>query len=160
MNNDKMVSVPFKALRDFLEHSACTYKGPEWTKNKAALRHAMSKGLVIPKDWAIVPVKPTREMVLAGHEAYKNAPCDEALIIYSTMLGCAPDAPGDVTREMNDELADLRALLLSMTCSYAQVVQAGYDRITALGGDCDGVQKMLSDFPDYAKARAILEIKP
>jgi hypothetical protein len=43
MNNDKMVSVPFKALRDFLEHSACTYKGPEWTKNKAALRHAMSQ---------------------------------------------------------------------------------------------------------------------
>ena len=43
MNNDKMVSVPFKALRDFLEHSACTYKGPEWTKNKAALRHAMSE---------------------------------------------------------------------------------------------------------------------
>jgi len=42
MNNEKMVSVPFKALRDFLEHSACTYKGPEWTKNKAALRHAMS----------------------------------------------------------------------------------------------------------------------
>lgn len=42
MKNDKMVSVPFKALRDFLEHSACTYKGPEWTKNKAALRHAMS----------------------------------------------------------------------------------------------------------------------
>jgi hypothetical protein len=42
MNNDKMVSVPFKALRDFLEHSACTYKGPEWTKNKAALRHAMN----------------------------------------------------------------------------------------------------------------------
>ncbi len=43
MNNDKMVSVPFKALRDFLEHSACTYKGSEWTKNKGALRHAMSQ---------------------------------------------------------------------------------------------------------------------
>lgn len=58
------------------------------------------------------------------------------------------------------ERDEFRDLLMSMTCSYRSAIQAGYDRITALGGDCDSVDKMLADFPDYAKARAALERKP
>lgn len=57
-----------------------------------------------------------------------------------------------------DERADvLEVLLRSMTESYAISLDAGYDRITALGGKCDSVQRMLADNPDYAKARAALK---
>ncbi|MDZ5601700.1 hypothetical protein SJI00_02765 [Pseudomonas sp. RP23018S] len=58
------------------------------------------------------------------------------------------------------EIDEMRDLLKSMTCSYRSAVQAGYDRITGLGGECDSVEKMLSDYPDYARARAALERKP
>jgi len=40
----------------------------------------------------------------------------------------------------------------SMTCAYRMAIQAGHARITALGGDCDSVERMLADFPDYGKA--------
>lgn len=51
---------------------------------------------------------------------------------------------------------DLEQLLSAITSGYASLVSAGCDRITALGGDCDGVQKMLSDFPEYGRSLAIL----
>jgi len=77
MNNDKMVNVPFKALRDFLEHSACTYKGPEWTKNKAALRHAMSAPVerdeqALFEEWhkSVVEGEPPHEKYNSGD--YRN----------------------------------------------------------------------------------------
>lgn len=59
----------------------------------------------------------------------------------------------------DEELDRTRELLNALTCSYAAVVQAGHDHITALGGDCDSVSKMLADFPAYAQARALLEPK-
>ena len=52
------------------------------------------------------------------------------------------------------EVEGLRELLRAMTCGYRMAVQAGHARITALGGDCDGVDRMLADFPEYAKAIA------
>jgi|GEM_PF-5196041 len=55
------------------------------------------------------------------------------------------------------ERDDLVELLREMTSAYRSTVQAGYGRITSLGGDCDSVDKMLADFPAYAKARAALE---
>jgi hypothetical protein len=40
----------------------------------------------------------------------------------------------------------------SMTCAYRMAIQAGHARITALGGECDSVEQMLADFPDYGRA--------
>ena len=45
--------------------------------------------------------------------------------------------------------------LKSMTCAYRMAIQAGHARITALGGDCDSVERMLADFPEYGKAIAM-----
>jgi hypothetical protein len=45
--------------------------------------------------------------------------------------------------------------LSSMTCAYRMAIQAGHARITALGGECDSVERMLADFPDYGKAVAL-----
>lgn len=42
MNMNDLVSVPRKALRDFIANSACSYKGPEWSKNKSALLHGLA----------------------------------------------------------------------------------------------------------------------
>lgn len=41
--NDVVISVPYKALRDFVQHSACAYKGKEWSKNKSQLMAALKK---------------------------------------------------------------------------------------------------------------------
>lgn len=54
------------------------------------------------------------------------------------------------------EVQELRELLRKMTTNYARALEAGFDRITFLGGDCDSVEKMLEDNPDYAKAIAAL----
>ena len=57
-------------------------------------------------------------------------------------------------------IAELRELLRLMTNEYAYCLEAGYDRITFLGGDCDSVSKMLSDNSNYAKACAALNPNP
>ena len=57
------------------------------------------------------------------------------------------------------EMEELRELLRAMTCGYRMAVQAGHARITALGGDCDSVDRMLADFPEYAKAIAATKRK-
>lgn len=57
------------------------------------------------------------------------------------------------------EVEELRELLRAMTCGYRVAVQAGHARITALGGDCDSVDRMLADFPEYAKAIAATKRK-
>jgi len=49
-------------------------------------------------------------------------------------------------------IAGLTEALESMTCAYRMAVQAGHARITALGGECDSVDRMLSDFPDYGRS--------
>lgn len=56
-------------------------------------------------------------------------------------------------------IAELRELLRLMTNDYACCLEAGYDRITFLGGDCDSVSKMLDDNVNYAKACAALNQK-
>lgn len=82
-----------------------------------------------------------RFMSLADHPR-RCADCDAAEVI----------APVE-----RDELMEL---LRDMTYAYRGAIQAGYDRITSLGGDCDSVDKILADLPAYAKARAALERKP
>jgi len=51
--------------------------------------------------------------------------------------------------------SELVEALGSMTCAYRMAIQVGHARITALGGDCDSVERMLADFPDYGKAVAL-----
>ncbi|CAI8806930.1 hypothetical protein EMIT0324P_11069 [Pseudomonas chlororaphis] len=59
--------------------------------------------------------------------------------------------------DRDQRVDELEQLLTAMTFGYSSLVSAGYDRITGLGGDCDSPQKMLSDFPAYAKSIAILK---
>ena len=61
---------------------------------------------------------------------------------------------------LREELTATRALLSTMTYEYACCLEAGYDRITFLGGDCDSVEKMLDDNPNYAKSIAALNPQP
>lgn len=58
--------------------------------------------------------------------------------------------------ERDEKLDQTQDLLRYMVYDYRTVVQAGYDRITALGGGCDSVAKMLGDNPNYQKAMAHL----
>jgi len=60
--------------------------------------------------------------------------------------------------QCREDLEQMRSLLSSMTSDYACCLEAGYDRITFLGGDCDSVQKMLSDNPNYSKAIAAINL--
>lgn len=61
----------------------------------------------------------------------------------------------DLTK-LDEKLDQTQDLLRYMVYDYRSVVQAGYDRITALGSDCDSVAKMLEDNPNYQKALALL----
>lgn len=56
----------------------------------------------------------------------------------------------------DEKLDQTQELLRYMVHDYRTVVQAGYDRITALGGGCDSVAKMLDDNPNYQKALSLL----
>lgn len=58
--------------------------------------------------------------------------------------------------ERDEKLDQTQDLLRYMVHDYRTVVQAGYDRITALGGGCDSVAKMLDDNPNYQKALSLL----
>ena len=58
------------------------------------------------------------------------------------------------------ECEELRTQLRLITGDYRTAIVNGHERITFLGGDCDSVEKMLADNPNYAKARALLEHKP
>lgn len=53
----------------------------------------------------------------------------------------------------NDQM---RVLLQHLVYDYRAAIQAGYDKITGLGGDCDSVAKMLADNLNYQKAMALL----
>jgi hypothetical protein len=57
---------------------------------------------------------------------------------------------------LQSDLTKARELLRRMTTDYACCLEAGHERITGLGGDCDSVEKMLDDNRDYAEARAFL----
>lgn len=59
-----------------------------------------------------------------------------------------------------DECKALRSQLQLMTGDYRTAIVNGHERITFLGGDCDSVDKMLADNPNYANARALLSRKP
>lgn len=53
----------------------------------------------------------------------------------------------------NDQM---RVLLQHLVYDYRAAIQAGYDKITGLGGNCDSISKMLADNPNYQKAMALL----
>ncbi|MNJ10038.1 hypothetical protein D3C77_41900 [compost metagenome] len=57
---------------------------------------------------------------------------------------------------LDEKLDRTQDLLRYMVYDYRSVVQAGYDKITGLGSDCDSVDKMLADNPNYQKALALL----
>lgn len=57
-------------------------------------------------------------------------------------------------------IAKVTELLRLMTVEYACCLEAGHDRITFLGNDCDSVSKMLDDNVNYAKACAALNPNP
>lgn len=40
---DEMITVPYKALRDFVQHSSCSFKGKEWIKNRSQLMAELNK---------------------------------------------------------------------------------------------------------------------
>jgi len=58
------------------------------------------------------------------------------------------------------ECESLRAQLRLITGDYRTAIVNGHERITLLGGDCDSVDKMLADNPNYANAHALLNRKP
>jgi hypothetical protein len=79
--------------------------------------------------------------------------CKAAILAREREKGVVSEA------ELRQQLADVsnerdgfRDLLRSMTFGYKAALSAGHERITALGDDCDSVERMLSDNPDYAKA--------
>jgi len=55
------------------------------------------------------------------------------------------------------KISELSELLRAMTVDYACCLSAGFERIISLGGDCDSVEKMLADNPNYAKAIAVIQ---
>ena len=57
---------------------------------------------------------------------------------------------------LREELANVKGLLRSASVDYACCLEAGYDRITSLGGGCDSVEKMLADNSNYARYKAAL----
>jgi len=61
----------------------------------------------------------------------------------------AQQAERDALLAERDRMAEA---LGSMTCAYRMAIQSGHARITALGGECDSVERMIADFPDYGKA--------
>jgi len=56
----------------------------------------------------------------------------------------------------DDQNDKMRVMLQHLVYDYRAAIQAGYDKITALGGDCDSISKMLADNPNYQKALALL----
>lgn len=70
------------------------------------------------------------------------------------------DALQERLNETDSDNDVLIEALRHMTCDYRTAIVNGHERITFLGGDCDSVEKMLADNPNYKKARSILEGKP
>lgn len=64
------------------------------------------------------------------------------------------------TLESTNDETQLRELLKALTCGYRMAIQAGHARITARGGECDSVEQMLADFPEYGQALALLRTTP
>ncbi|MNO20175.1 hypothetical protein D3C76_99220 [compost metagenome] len=74
---------------------------------------------------------------------------------YQRRTAMSDQLQADLTA-LDEKLDQTQDLLRCMVYDYRSVVQAGYDRITALGSDCDSVAKMLDDNPNYQKALALL----
>ncbi|WP_028941588.1 hypothetical protein [Pseudomonas vranovensis] len=110
--------------------------------------------------------EPVGEVVAFGESLHEIAWAQGKLPRLGTKLYTSPPtsdgfSAGDMADQgakafaaRDPEVEELRELLRAMTCGYRMAVQAGHARITALGGDCDGVDRMLADFPEYAKAIA------
>lgn len=98
---------------------------------------------------------PTEAMIEAAEEAYM--PFGDMGFALMAAYAAAPAAPeaapqAAATAPVAPDVAGLVEALGSMTCAYRMAVQAGHARITALGGDCDSVERMLADFPEYGRA--------
>lgn len=65
-----------------------------------------------------------------------------------------------VVCDQRAELDTLREQLRLMTGDYRTAIVNGHERITFLGGDCDSVEKMLADNPNYAKSQELLKRQP
>jgi hypothetical protein len=63
-------------------------------------------------------------------------------------------------RDLQYELTKARGLLRHMATDYARALRSAHERITKLGDDCDSVQKMLADNPNYVKSVAFLDHQP
>ncbi len=103
------------------------------------------KAPAAPDDSALAEVVEvgTQRCIMLYDEDAAPPPVGTKLYIAPQAAPAAPAAP---------DVAGLVEALGSMTCAYRMAVQAGHARITALGGDCDSVERMLADFLDYGRA--------
>lgn len=73
-----------------------------------ALRRALDLPVEQPAGWALVPIEPTDDMLIAGQEAWtrtrRNRPaledCKEAEAAYRAMLAASPTEPADQPKEL------------------------------------------------------------
>ena len=110
-----------------------------------SLRHHMSEVSILIEGYAEAQseVAALREELLRLEEEYDTL--EHANV--TLKLGMA---------SAEQRNADLLTLLRSASIDYACCLESGYDRITSLGGDCDSVEKMLTDNPNYARYTAAL----
>ncbi|WP_043309544.1 hypothetical protein [Pseudomonas sp. ML96] len=141
---------------------------PAWMGSEVELKrqdHVISKGTI-----AVLIYK---AMLAAGPDPVTPAEVIEAVDWVDDFIArCNGDDRGacqsvNVLRqalsasqpEPDPVVAELVEALGSMTCAYRMAIQAGHARITALGGECDSVEQMLADFPDYTKAVELYKSK-
>lgn len=84
------------------------------------------------------------------------SPAPAALAEELDLLRKERDALQQRLNETDAENDRLRELLHLMAGDYRTAIVSGHERIAFLGGDCDSVEKMLDDNPNYKEARAIL----
>lgn len=78
----------------------------------------------------------------AGHPFMKQwHPCD-----------CPSEIVGDLLNALDEGRAEIRALYRA----YVQLLDSGRQRILALGGDCDSVERMEEGDPALIRARNFL----
>jgi len=134
-SNTEMVSVP----RDLLK---------KW--QRCALRWKIDIIGIEIMDVLAKPAEPHQ-----GEVERLRSVLGEAKGEYDRSANRVKQLQADLTA-LDEKLDRTQDLLRSMVYDYRSVVQAGYDKITGLGSDCDSVDKMLADNPHYQKALALL----
>lgn len=124
----------------------------EWPRlDRPAKVGARPRGERKVSDHRLMPVEPDAGMVGAGARVLRRLPGAEKLAtqVYRSMCAAAPQvAAPDVTQ--------LVEALKSLVKGYVNLLEAGRDRITSLGGDCDPVSVMEHNDPWLRDARAAL----